>query len=637
MGFHTAPNPQDFSLQKFPLTNVDTSGRAVGYLYYEKGKTPAAWEAAAEYLYNNPGRLHLGRIGLALKRADGRAATLADLTDIHQELNLWTGQIESRFTFDGQPARVLTVCHPDHAQIAVRIESPLIARGQLAVALAFPYGASAFSGNGADWSKPDAHQTVLTRTNVRRANFARALDADRYHAALEWAGPCTLSEESAHHYRLGGEPGMSSLEFAVAFAPASPPAPLPDFAPTRTVGAAMWKRFWTKGAAIDLSQSRDPRWRELERRIVLSQYLTRIQCAGSLPPQETGLTCNSWFGKFHLEMHWWHAAHFALWGRTELLERSLPFYKRILPKARAQAAAQGYAGARWPKCVGPAGDPAPTYLECFLIWQQPHPIFYAELCYRAAPKRATLAKYRELVMETATFMASFAAWDKEREQYRIGPPLSDAPEVYFEDHAHQWNPTFEVAYWRWGLETAQRWRTRLGLAREPTWDHIIAHLPPLATRDGLYVAGDTARETFTKRSLSSSHPCLLAPLGMLDGAMADRPTMARTLKRVMQDWDWGSTWGWDYPLIAMTAARLGDGATALDALLLPQGKNTCLPNGHNFQIGGDLPIYLPGNGGLLYAVAMMAGGWDGAPARPAPGFPDDGSWTVRCEGFEPAP
>ena len=70
---------------------------------------------------------------------------------------------------------------------------------------------------------------------------------------------------------------------------------------------------------------------------------------------------------------------------------------------------------------------------------------------------------------------------------------------------------------------------------------------------------------------------------------------------------------------------------------MTQSKNNYLPNGHNFQIPGTLPLYLPGNGGLLYAVAMMAGGWDGAPKRHAPGFPDDGRWTVQCEGFEPAP
>ena len=36
--------------------------------------------------------------------------------------------------------------------------------------------------------------------------------------------------------------------------------------------------------------------------------------------------------------------------------------------------------------------------------------------------------------------------------------------------------------------------------------------------------------------------------------------------------------------------------------------------------GGPCP-YLPGNGGLLYAVAMMAAGWDGAPTNHAPVSP----------------
>ena len=80
------------------------------------------------------------------------------------------------------------------------------------------------------------------------------------------------------------------------------------------------------GGAIDFSGSTDARAYELERRVILSQYLTKVQCAGNFPPQETGLTYNSWFGKPHMEMYWWHAAHFALWNRTELLEKSLDWY-----------------------------------------------------------------------------------------------------------------------------------------------------------------------------------------------------------------------------------------------------------------------------------------------------------------------
>ena len=110
----------------------------------------------------------------------------------------------------------------------------------------------------------------------------------------------------------------------------------------------------------------------------------------------------------------------------------------------------------------------------------------------------------------------------------------------------------------------------------------------------------------------------------------DRETMRRTLGKVMKEWQWEKTWGWDYPLTAMTAARLGERKIAVDALLMPTPKNRYLPNGHNWQ-RDNLPCYLPGNGGLLYAVALMAGGWLGSKNEHAPGFPTDGSWSVKSE------
>ena len=83
--------------------------------------------------------------------------------------------------------------------------------------------------------------------------------------------------------------------------------------------------------------------------------------------------------------------------------------------------------------------------------------------------------------------------------------------------------------------------------------------------------------------------------------------------------------------MAMAAARTGQPQIAVDALLKDTSKNSYSIEGIN---GG---WYLPGNGGLLYAVAMMAAGWDGAPDRPSPGFPDDGNWVVKWEGLKKAP
>jgi hypothetical protein len=88
-------------------------------------------------------------------------------------------------------------------------------------------------------------------------------------------------------------------------------------------------------------------------------------------------------------------------------------------------------------------------------------------------------------------------------------------------------------------------------------------------------------------------------------------------------------------MIAMCATRLGEPERAIDALLLDTPKNHYGLNGHNYQRPG-LSIYLPGNGGLLYATAMMAAGWDGAPER-TPGFPQNGLWKVRFENLSRAP
>ena len=85
-------------------------------------------------------------------------------------------------------------------------------------------------------------------------------------------------------------------------------------------------------------------------------------------------------------------------------------------------------------------------------------------------------------------------------------------------------------------------------------------------------------------------------------------------------------------MTAMTAARLGEPELAIDALLLDTPKNHYAANGHNYQ-RPNLPLYLPGNGGLLFAIAMMAAGWTDSPKRSAPGFPNDGSWKLRAEGF----
>jgi hypothetical protein len=627
-GWHTAPNPRSFSIDRFRFTDFDSHGRAVAYADIPGDlRTPEI-----EWLRANPHRLHLGRIGLGLTRADGRPAARDDLGDVEQVLDLWSGTLRSRFRLDGEEVRVETLCHPRLDLVAVRVVSPLVRRGRVAIRLRFPYGTG--EASAADWTRPGAHETVIARRTARGALLERRLDDDRYHVRVAWAPAGRLAEEARHSFVLAPARDADSFEAAIAFSPEPVTETLPGFDESRRATREHWSRFWSTGGAVDLSGSRDPRWRELERRIVLSQYLTAIQCAGRYPPQETGLTFNSWEGKFHLEMHWWHAAHFALWGRLELLERSLGYYEAILARARETARRQGYAGARWPKMTDPSGAESPSTIGPFLVWQQPHPIYYAELVYRERGDRATLERFRDVVHETAELMASIAAWDEAGQRYVLGPPLQGAQEIFPKDRT--FNTAFELSYWRWGLETAQRWRERLSLPPEPRWQRVLDRLAALPVRDGRYLFAESAPQSFSDPRWARDHPSVTGAFGMLPGPGVDRATMRRTFDWIWANWSWVDTWGWDYPMLAMCAARLGQPDRAVDALLLETPKNVYRLNGHNHQRPG-LTIYLPGNGGLLAAVAMMAGGWDGAPDTHTPGFPADGGWQVRWEGLRRMP
>jgi hypothetical protein len=437
---------------------------------------------------------------------------------------------------------------------------------------------------------------------------------------------------SPHQFILIPHAGAHSIDFTCYFGPHASDSVSTGFDTVKAACAASWPAFWKSGGAIDLSGSSDPRWMELERRIVLSQYELAAQSAGDNPPAEVGLTgTDPWNAKWHFEMIWWHLAHYALWDRWPLAEKALSIYSRVAPVARSIAENFNYRGLMWPKSTGPNGYNDGWPPEMALLWKEPHPIFFAELDYRLHPTKATLDKWRDVVFGTADFMADYPTRNEVTGHYDLYPVW---PAYEGDNHTLRKNTIFELGYWRVALEWAQQWRLRLGLEREPHWDEVVSHLAPLPVKDGLYIYSDDRQDTYTARNID--HLDIIGIAGMLPPFQGLDPAVARrTVKEVGRKWDWDATWGWDFPWLAMAAARVGDPKLAIEALLNPSSKNHYDERG--ICTGGPGP-YLPGNGGLLYVIAMMAAGWDGSPAgKNAPGFPDDGKWVVKWEGLKKAP
>lgn len=98
-------------------------------------------------------------------------------------------------------------------------------------------------------------------------------------------------------------------------------------------------------------------------------------------------------------------------------------YQEFLPSSYDRAQLQGYAGARLGKMTDPTGRSAPGEINSLLIWQQPHPMYFAEIEYRSFPNNSTLHAWDEILTGVADFMASFAWYNETTGVYDLGPPM----------------------------------------------------------------------------------------------------------------------------------------------------------------------------------------------------------------------
>lgn len=630
-GWHSFPNTQNLRPEEY-LKAYDFGHKSKKELYACQFKEAGRQHDASEYFRINPHRLHLGVVGFDMKKTD-----VADVKEVYQMLNLWRGEINTSFAFHGQRYDVHTVCHPDRDMVGYDVSVASVNERLMPLVLRLPYPTGKHVDDGCDFRSDDKHVSEIVETAANHCVVRHTIDDTTYYVILRWNGKASVERKAAHVYCL--VPAGRQLSLTAEFVKEKPTAAVAavSYDAVAEASARHWQQFWTEGAAVDFSHCRDARARELERRVVLSQYLLAIQCAGNMPPQETGLTMNSWFGKFHLEMILWHQAWLPLWGHPEMLTRSLQWYHQAEPIARQIAARQGFDGLRWMKMTDPSAMEAPSNVGSFLIWQQPHVIYLTALACRSLPKervQAWLPTMLPLIDGTAQFMCSFANYDKKTKRY-ILKGMIPAQESLKASITR--NSPFELSQWRTTLLMAQQLREQCGQKRMPLWDKVAQNLSPLAfNADSLYLAAESATDTYTNLKATSDHPALLGALGFFPMSdLINERVMDKTLDWITQNWNWPTSWGWDFPMTAMTATRMLQPEKAINSLLLPMQKNTYLGNGHNYQ-DARLRLYLPGNGALLSAVALMCAGWDGCNVK-NPGFPKDGNWDVRWEGLTPMP
>ncbi|RYP40956.1 hypothetical protein DL769_011681 [Monosporascus sp. CRB-8-3] len=609
----------------------------------------------SQWLIGNPNRINLGRIGLKYK---GGTLAASQITEPRQELDLWTGVIKSTFKVDGYLVEVTTRGDFETDAVTFDIDSKLVRSGDLMVELDFPYPPihttkykyEIFAGV---YDFPLNHTTSIAPERFPgSAHIYHEMQETSYFVNLRWpvTSPLNLSRDepegsdkiSAHRYTLAparkGFWSSSTISFTALFSPEKEQADLPLLVKARNpIG---WKKYWSEGGFVDLTSSSNPNATELQRRIVQSQYHVRVNSASKgQTPQESGLMNNGWYGKFHMEMVVWHAAHWATWGRQKYFDAIFPeVYETLLPSSLARAKSMGWEGARWPKMTElVTGRSSPGGINGLLLWQQPHPMYLAELAYQANPTRETLTRWDRVLSATADYVASYAWKNETTGKYDLGPPSYGVTENT--PPAETRNLAYEIAYWRYGLDVAREWKKKLHERVPQKWTTVAENLALPPQVDGLYAVYDGLNSSWWEDPKLTGDPrSLIMMQGILPDTPAVDPEVAlRTADKVWDVWGDARIRGWGRPILAINSARIGNPERAIYHLT---AYDYWIFDDAGFAVrggdGGTPPPFMPGNAGFLYAVAYMAAGWRGSQGD-TPGFPNDGSWVVKHEGLLKAP
>jgi hypothetical protein len=225
--------------------------------------------------------LQFGNLGFEIVKGNGTQATLSDIKNIYQELNLWTGKLRSHFTVEGIPVEVATYSSGSDDAIGVKVRSQLIKDGRLKIKLLFSYPKSERVNEGINYVDDDNYQSSVIMSHNTGAVVMHRLDTAKYYVGLKWEGGGFIEQKKSNYFLITPDDTTDLFDLTARFTPKKDFGFLPTFIDIRTSSENQWKNFWTKCDAIDFSASTNKRSFELERRIVLSQYLRRTLDANS--------------------------------------------------------------------------------------------------------------------------------------------------------------------------------------------------------------------------------------------------------------------------------------------------------------------------------------------------------------------
>ncbi len=156
--------------------------------------------------------------------------------------------------------------------------------------------------------------------------------------------------------------------------------------------------------------------------------------------------------------------------------------------------------------------------------------------------------------ETANWMSVFAFNNLSTSSLDLGPPMYVVSEDT--DPFITQNPSFELAYWHFGLQLAEQWFDRLGKpdmagtaiagTANVSWSGVRQQLSRLSITNGTYdVYEGIPADFWTDPTFTNDHPALVGLLGWLPPqvGVVDNSIAKATMEKVWTSWNISNCWG----------------------------------------------------------------------------------------------
>ncbi len=210
-GWHSFVDTANYQFSE-TLKDYQQAGRKVSYSV--QIKEPERKKNAVNWFRQNPHRLQLGNIGFEIIKKDGKLATIDDIQNVQQTLNLFTGEIHSKFAVENIPVEVITYGHQQKDVIGTKIYSPLIKEGRLHIKLRFPNATGNWADFGNEYRNEDSHISTVSRS-ILGFVFRHQLDTAHYFVSVNCFN-AVVKQKSKHYFLL--TPALSdSFDFSVQF------------------------------------------------------------------------------------------------------------------------------------------------------------------------------------------------------------------------------------------------------------------------------------------------------------------------------------------------------------------------------------------------------------------------------------